>query len=178
MRTFDRTAQVFSGIGGNKSPEKSDTEVRLRRAWRRRQLNREVDLRDVIEVDTFPLAVNVDTPLVQIHKMFAMLCANKMYVMDRRRLVGCLPLQRLSDFITRGHVGELTPASVYDTVTGLLPTLAPSMSQQAAAEERRACDSDSQETLDDIDDSVYDTLTEPPCSPPACVATETETSAV
>jgi len=75
-------------------------------------------------------------------------------------------------------VGELTPASVYDTVTGLLPTLAPSMSQQAAAEERRACDSDSQETLDDIDDSVYDTLTEPPCSPPACVAAETETSAV
>ena len=70
--------------------------MRLRRAWRRRQLNREVSLREVIEVEPFPLAVNVDTPLVQVHKMFAMLCANRMYVMDRRRLVGCLPLQRVS----------------------------------------------------------------------------------
>ena len=76
--------------------EPSEAEVRLRRAWRRRQLNREVELREVIEVDPFPLAVNVDTPLVQIHKMFAMLCANRMYVMDRRRLVGCLTLQRVS----------------------------------------------------------------------------------
>ena len=70
--------------------------MRLRRAWRRRQLNREVSLREVIEVEPFPLAVNVGTPLVQVHKMFAMLCANRMYVMDRRRLVGCLLLQRVS----------------------------------------------------------------------------------
>ena len=66
-----------------------------------------MELRDVIEVDPFPLAVNVDTPLVQVHKMFAMLCANKMYVMDRRRLVGCLPLQRVSWEWERGGGGTI-----------------------------------------------------------------------
>lgn len=50
----------------------------------------------MIEVEPFPLSVTVETPLVQVHRMFAMLCAHKMYVMDRRRLVGCLSLQRVS----------------------------------------------------------------------------------
>ncbi|XP_037088965.1 uncharacterized protein LOC119109449 [Pollicipes pollicipes] len=157
QRTLDRTTQMLSGIKGPSVP--TDTEVRLRRAWRRRQLNREVELRDVIEVDTFPLAVNVDTPLVQVHKMFAMLCANKMYVMDRRRLVGCLPLQRLSEFITRGHMDDLAPTSVYDTVT--------SAGQLTPRQERRG----SQDTLDEIDDSVYDTITEPPVADPPPAAT-------
>ncbi|XP_043228054.1 uncharacterized protein LOC122384578 [Amphibalanus amphitrite] len=151
QRTLDRTSNIFSGM---KSTEPSETEVRLRRAWRRRQLNREVELREVIEIDPFPLAVNVDTPLVQIHKMFAMLCANRMYVMDRRRLVGCLTLQRLSEFITRGCVDQppAPPAAEPDKHP---PTVA-----------RR----DSQDTLDDVDEGVYDTITEPPGPLPTAAA--------
>ncbi|KAF0295163.1 Chloride channel protein 2 [Amphibalanus amphitrite] len=154
QRTLDRTSNIFSGM---KSTEPSETEVRLRRAWRRRQLNREVELREVIEIDPFPLAVNVDTPLVQIHKMFAMLCANRMYVMDRRRLVGCLTLKRLSEFITRGCVDQ--PAAP--------PAAEPDKHPPPVA--RR----DSQDTLDDVDEGVYDTITEPPGPLPTAAAAAT-----
>ncbi|XP_037076251.1 uncharacterized protein LOC119097310 [Pollicipes pollicipes] len=102
QKTLERTSNILTTI---RSPtkERLEEEQRLQRAWRRQQLSRIVELDQVIEVEPFPLSVTVETPLVQVHRMFAMLCAHKMYVMDRRRLVGCLPLQRLSEFIAGGH---------------------------------------------------------------------------
>ncbi|XP_043214203.1 uncharacterized protein LOC122377821 isoform X2 [Amphibalanus amphitrite] len=151
MKTLDRTANIFTAF---KIPTKDriEEERRLQRAWRRQQLNRVVCLDEVIEVEPFPLSVSVETPIVQVHRMFAMLCANKMYVMDRRQLVGCLPLQRFSEFISGGHIHasrapaaasdrdptDPTPVSGYDTVGS------ESFSRRAES------DFGSQDTLDSI----------------------------
>ena len=71
-----------------------------------------------------------------------------LYVSDLRPPV----CRQLSEFITRGSLDPVPPAPVQGTTE---PDCAP--------RGRR----DSQDTLEDVDESVYDTITEPPAPLPA-----------